>query len=323
MNFTEFRLKWRHFFRKNKRILIIALLVWSAIFFINIILKNQPKDFTPEVSFEKHTSVINPTKDTPKNLQKPIEELINEYVEYCNSGNFQKAYDMLSEDCKKYAFNNDIKEFMQHVYTKIPTPKVHAIQSYSSVKYGNRNMYIYQIKYTEDLLATGLTDSDYYYTQENMVFYQNKDQLEMNVGNYLYHEDIKSISENEYLKIDIIDRVVNYSIETYEVKFTNRSNYTIVVSDGEETEEVLISLLHETRGPSNPTDLVLKPKETAIVKYTFPKFVDDNDITQNLIFSSIRVMENYSGTEDVPKETIQSEIDNAIAKFSMEINVAK
>ena len=323
MNFTEFRLKWRHFFRKNKKILIVGLLIWAMIFFINIILRNQPKDFTPEVSFEKHTSVIDSTKDTPKKLQKPIEELIDEYVGYCNEGSFQKAFDMLAEDCKKYAFNNDITEFMKHVYTKMPTPKVHSIQSYSSVKYANRNMYIYQIKYTEDLLATGITDSEYYYTQENMVFYEGNDGLEMNVGNYLYHEDIKSISENEYLKIDIIDKVVNYSIETYEIKFTNRSNYTIVVSDGAETDEVLMSLVHETRGPSNPTDLVLKPEESVVVKYTFPKFVDDNDVSQSLIFSSIRVMENYSGTENIPNETIQSEIDNAIAKFSMEIVVAE
>ena len=34
-------------------------------------------------------------------------------------------------------------------------------------------------------------------------------------------------------------------------------------------------------------------------------------------------MEKYSGTEGVEEEIILSEIDNAIAKFSMEINVAK
>ena len=33
-------------------------------------------------------------------------------------------------------------------------------------------------------------------------------------------------------------------------------------------------------------------------------------------------METYSGVgEDVPKETIQYEIDNAISKFSMEANI--
>jgi hypothetical protein len=32
-------------------------------------------------------------------------------------------------------------------------------------------------------------------------------------------------------------------------------------------------------------------------------------------------MEKYSGTDGVDDATIQSEIDNAISKFSMEVNV--
>ena len=57
----------------------------------------------------------------------------------------------------------------------------------------------------------------------------------------------------------------------------------------------------------------------------FPKFVDDNDVSQSLLFSSIRVMEKYSGTDEetVSKETMQSEIDNAISKFSMEIKLGE
>ena len=36
-----------------------------------------------------------------------IEQMIDEYVSYCNDGNYQKAFDMLSADCKKYEFDND------------------------------------------------------------------------------------------------------------------------------------------------------------------------------------------------------------------------
>ena len=54
---------------------------------------------------------------------------------------------------------------------------------------------------------------------------------------------------------------------------------------------------------------------------TFPKFVDDGDLSTALVLSSVRVMETYSGTDEVPEETIQYEIDNAISKFSMEANI--
>lgn len=321
MNFTDFRLKFRRFFRANKRLFLIIVIVWSIIFFINMILTNIPKEYVAETTYEAHRSVI-ASDTTPTAMKEPIEDMINDYVAYCNEGNYQKAFDMLSEDCKTHQFNNDISEFMKHVLTKMPTPKIHSIQSYSKTKHDNKTMYIYEVKYTDDLLASGLTDQEYRYTQENMTFFKNEDVIEMNVGNYMYHTDVKSISENDYLKIDVIDKVVNYSTETYEVKFTNRSNYIVVVADGEELDEVILVLGNESRQSGDLDNIVLYPNQSATLKFEFPKFVDDNDPSQKLMFPAIRVMEKYSGT-NVEEEIIQSEIDNAIAKFSMEIVVAK
>lgn len=322
MNFTEVRLKIRHFLRKYKRILIIILIIWAIIFFINIMLKNRNVEPEATTTYDPHTSVIDSGASTPSSLEQPIEDLISEYVGYCNEGNYQKAFNMLSEECRKYGFNDDVEEFMQHVLVRMPTPKEYSIQDYSNIKYGNTRLYIYEIKYTDDLLATGLTNSTYTYTSEKLTFYDTDTGLEMSAGDFIYYEDVKAISENEYLKIDVVSKIVNYSIESYEVTFTNRSNYTIVIADGQETDEAVLVLPNETRNRTDLSEIVLSPQETATITLTFPKFVDDGDISQSLLFSSIRVMEKYSGTGDeIPQETIQSEIDNAIAKFSMTVNV--
>ena len=288
-----------------------------------MILKNVPVSLVPETTYEAHTSVMDSTASTPTSLRNPIEDMIEEYVGYCNEGNYQKAFNMLSEDCRKYEFDDDVELFMEHVLIKMPTPKKYSIQDYSNMKYGDKRLYIYEIKYTDDFLATGLTNSSYSYTSEQMTFYEDDDGLQMNVGNYIYHADIKNISENEYLKIDVVDKIVNYSIETYELQLTNRSNYTIVISDQQESGEIVLVLPNEVRNRSEVNDIVLKPQEAYKVSFTFPKFVDDGDESQSILFSAIRVMEQYSGTEDVPEETIQSEIDNAIAKFSMEVKVTE
>ena len=321
MNFTELRLKFRRFFRANKRLFLIIFIIWAIIFFINMILANKPEQYVPETTYKAHTSVIS-SSSTPTSMEEPIEKMINEYVLYCNEGNYQRAFDLLSDDCKTYGFDNDIMKFMDHVLTKIPTPKVHAIQSYSKVNYDNKTMYIYEVKYIDDLLATGLTKQEYRYTQENITFFKNGEVIEMNVGNYMYHSDVKSISENEYLKIDVIDKKVYYSMESYEVKFTNRSNYTVVVADGEEVDEVILTLNHESRQSGELDNIVLAPKESMTLRLDFPKFIDDNDKSQALMFPAIRVMEVYSGT-NVEDEIIESEINNAIAKFSMQVIVNK
>ena len=324
MNFTELRLRFRHWVRKYRKVIFVVFVIWGLIFLINLYMRNRKIEPVPTTTKEPHTAVIDQSSSTPKSIQTPIEDMLKEYIGYCNEGNYQKAFNMLSEDCRSYEFDNDVEKFMSHVLVKMPTPKKYSIQNYSNTTYGNKKIYIYEVKYTDDLLATGLTNTTYAYTSEKFTFYEDdNDQLQMNAGDYIYHSDIKSISENEYLKIDVVDKVVNYSIEQYEIKFTNRSNYTIVIADGVETDEVVLSLPAETRKRSETGDIVLAPQEAITLNFTFPKFVDDGDVSQAIVFSSIRVMEKYSGTEDIDEATIQSEIDNAISKFSMEVKVTE
>lgn len=324
MNFTELRLRFRHWVRKYRKVIFVVFVIWGLVFLINLYMRNRKIEPVPTTTKEPHTAVIDQTSSTPKSIQTPIEDMLKEYIGYCNEGNYQKAFNMLSEDCRSYEFDNDVEKFMSHVLVKMPTPKKYSIQNYSNTTYGNKKIYIYEVKYTDDLLATGLTNTTYAYTSEKFTFYEDdNDQLQMNAGDYIYHSDIKSISENEYLKVDVVDKVVNYSIEQYEIKFTNRSNYTIVIADGVETDEVVLSLPAETRKRSETGDIVLAPQEVITLNFTFPKFVDDGDVSQAIVFSSIRVMEKYSGTEDIDEATIQSEIDNAISKFSMEVKVTE
>ena len=321
MNFTELRLKVRRFFRKYGRYIIIIIIIWSIIFLVNLILKLRPEVLVPTTTYEMHTSVMDTDSKVPAQVSDGIEEKIKAYVDACNDGNYQKAFNMLSDNCREFEFDNNVENFMQHVLIKMPTPKRYAIQDYSNMKIGNRRVYIYEVKFTDDYLATGLTGQDYGFTTDKFMFYQVDGNMEMTVGDFILQEDIKKISENEYMKIDVISRKINYSIETYKVKLTNKSNYTIVVSDGAEADEVILNLPNEYRTRSEVYDIVLQPGETKELDMVFKKFVDDGDKSNSLTFALIRVMEKYSGTEDVSDEVIQSEIDNAISKFSMTVNL--
>ncbi len=324
MNFTELRLKIRHFISRNKKIVYIILIIWLSIFIIDKIMANMEVDYTPETTYDAHIAVIDSSSSTPKNMQDPIEKMIEEYVGYCNDGNYQRAFNMLSEDCKTYSFDNNVENFMEHVLSKMPTRKQYFIQDYSNTTYNNRKFYIYEVRYTNDLLASGLTNSTYGFTSEKFTFYKDESSnIKMSTGDYIYHTDIKSISENEYLKIDVLDKLVNYKTEEYTVKFTNRSNYTIVVADNVEEDEVILTLPNETRSRKSLTNIVLEPYASMDITFTFDKFVDDGDMSQSIICPAIRVMEKYTNPDYADEATIQSEIDNAISKFSMEVVVSE
>lgn len=320
MNFTDLRLRVGRFIKNNRKILLIVILVWIMLFMINNWIKNRPTSTVPETSYEAHTSVMSSTSTVPSSLQVEYEDLIAQYVEYCNEGEFNLAFNMLSEDCKKYAFNDDIREFKKYLFDIMPTAKEHSIQNYSNTTLNGERAYIYQVKYFDDILATGLSNQEYSYTEEKITFtLGSKNSVNMSVGNFMFHEDIKRITENEYLKVDVNDKNVFYSMEEYNVTLTNRSEYTIVISDDTEENEIGLMLNQETRACIESPKVVLKPGEEVQLNVSFNKFVDDGDSSNQFALSNVRVMETYSGTEGVDPTVIENEKNNAIAKFSLTV----
>lgn len=318
--FTDLRLKLRHFFKKNAKIIFVVVCVWAIVFFINLFLKNYQAPQTPQTTYEPHTSVMDSGSTVPKKVSNQVEEMLDEYVSYCLEGNVESAYSMLSDTCKEYSFENNIDNFTMYLREKIGSAKRYAIQDYSN----EGNTYIYQIKYSDDMLKSGLTNTTYLYKEEKIIFKkQSNGKLEMAVGNFLDYEDIKNISENEYLKVDVKSVIKYYSMEKYTVILTNRSDYTVVIADGNASNEIYLMLQsNDMRMPSAVEELVLKPGEKTTVTFNFAKFYDNSSDAASLNFDSIRVMEQYSGAE-ANETTVQSEIQNAVAKFSVSVPVNK
>ena len=314
---TDVRLRIRHWFRRYGKIVLLATLVVLIIFTINryLILTDDIK--IPETTYEPQVSIMDPGSEAPNRVQATAEKKIEEYVNYCYEGYYEKAFNMLSKDCQKYGFDDDLERFLDHVFKKMVKTKRYSIQDYSNCK----GYYIYEIKYIDDILATGLTNSEYRYSTEKIIFKQNGSDYDMSVGNFVNYEEIKNVLENEYLKVDVIDKITRYSVETYKVKFTNRTDSTVVILDNLVENEVNLVLPQEYRNIENTNDLIILPPEQDLTcNLTFTKFFDDGDVSQALSFPSIRVIEDYQGALGTREEQKQ-EIDNAIAKFSVEIPV--
>lgn len=315
----ELRLKIRHWIKKYGKILFFIIIVWISIFIINKFLGDYQAEQVPNTTKTPQVAVMSTNEKVSKKVQTSAEEFIESYVDACNQGKYQKAFAMISENCRKYEFNDDVEKFAKYVLEKMPTPKKYSIQSYSNTQ----GYYIYEVKYFDDMLATGLTNSEYNFTTEKMVLKKNsKGSFDIAVGNFIEYKDINSVAENDYLKIDVKNCIVRYSTQTYEVKLTNRTDYTIVVADNYIEDEISLALSGEYRGTESGKTIVLQPEGSLTVKLGFMKFVDDNDEAQSLLFSNIRVLEEYAGVtsnNDVKK----AEIEKAIDKFSMNVPVKK
>ncbi|MCR5186102.1 MAG: hypothetical protein K6D97_03175 [Clostridia bacterium] len=318
MNYTDLRLKVRRFFRKYARWIYIIIIFWLVVFMLNkLFILNEPEP-TAQTSYTPSVSVIDSTA-VPKKEHTEITDLINEYVTYCNNNDFDKAYNMLSSDCRRFSFNNDFDEFRKHLYRLMPTAREYSVQSYSNPE---KDIYIYQVNYFNDMLASGLTNSTYRYTTEKMTFKEdNKGNYEMSVGDFYNVKYPKAVAENEYLKVEVTTQVQKYEEEIYTVKIKNR-NYDnfAVISDLTEGNEILLQLPNETRNCNRNYEVILGPGEEQTFELNFSKFVDDKKESKSITFSDIRMMKDYQ-TASKSYEEIENDKVNSTARFSLGINV--
>lgn len=313
MKYTDFRIGVRRFFKRNKNKILIIVIAWTIVIIINNILRNYEPPAELRLTYQPHTTVMEYSKKVPKDLQEPIEKYIDEYIQYLNKAEYDKAYNMIEEDCKKNMFPT-LYSYKQYVNKIFDQYKRYSIQAYSVFD----GMYIYQVKIFNDFLASGLTNEEYTYFEEKFVIRENEDgSIRLSVGNYITTEKIQSIVDEDDIKIDIKQRVMQYDREIYTVKITNKSEYILVAADNNEHHEIAIGLGNaETRTREDVNNhVILKPGESKEYEFTFFKYYDDNSTTNKMIFSAIRFLEEYSGNP----ENAQKEIENAVNKYSLTV----
>lgn len=311
---TDFRLRVRDFFRRNKSRILIVFLVWLIIFIINNILKNYKAPQVPTVSYSPHVSIMDNSK-VPEKQQGEIEKLIATYIDYCNNKEYENAYNMLDAGCRRDLFPN-IEDFKIYIDTIFNEKKVYAIQDYSNTD----NIYIYKVDIFEDILATGLTGKDDFLVySEKFVIKNDNGNLTLAVKEYINQRENYQVYEDEYIKVEIQNVVQTYENQVYTVQLTNRSEYTIVLADNTEEYEIVLELDEDNR---NIQDLpyygiYLNPYENKQIEFKFVKFFDENQNAKSVIFNAVRVLKSYSGIESRK----QYELDNAEKLYSFKIGL--
>ena len=313
--FLKYRLKIRNWIKNNKNKIILVLIIWAIIFVINLILKNRKVEVTLNTTYTPHELVLSDTGETvPEKLREPIEKLIDDFVNYCNKKDYTNAYSLLSNDCKKNVFNNQEDEFKEYVDEVFPTEKIYSLQSYSK----KDDLYIYNIKILDNILASGLTHQEFFYYEEKYGISQEDDELKLTIGNYMGKEKIKRFAEDDNVKIRITEKIMFYSKEVYTIKITNKTEHTMVIVDGNEEEEILMSIGNATRNIEDSNlFVIIEPGQTKEFQIRFSKFYDETSEPESMIFNKIRILDNYTGN----KETYEQEIENAVKKYSLGIKL--
>lgn len=312
--YTNIRLKIRDFLKKNKKIILIVLLVWGSIIAINYFIGHTEMEVTPITTYEPHTAVMDDT-EVPKELQSPIENIIKEYMDACNNKEYEKAYNMLSQDCRDNLYP-EIEDFKKYIDAIFNTKKIYNIQDFSN----KNDTYIYIVTILNDIMLTGTTDEEYIDTYDEKIVIKNeKGELKLSIRGYIGKNKVDKMFEDDFIKIKLSDVKVDYETMTYYVEIRNKTDNTVVIQDFSSEYEIALKLTGEYRKRYglNIDPIIINSEETLTFPLTFTRFYDEKGDIYSLIFNDIRVLKSYTGNE----ETRQTELNDAIKRYSVELDL--
>lgn len=312
----NFRLKVRHFFQKYKKVILVIAILWTIIIAVNYLLgwflakQEENQEQKPTTTYEPNQPVMG-NDDVPKKVQEPISNLIDTYINYCNNKDYQKAYDLISQDCKN-ALYPTLEDFQKYVDLIFPHKKIYNIQNYSNV---DKN-YIYNVRILDDIMATGLTGEDYLYYEEKFSIKQINDGLQLSIRGYIQKEEINKGAEDDYIKVYVKSRDVYYDKEVYTVQIQSKVNQTMVIQDQSSNTEVQLNIGDQYRNmETNYGTIVIDPLATQTFQMEFTKFFDDGRTSSGLRLTDIRIYNQYTGQES------DNQDGNLIKRYGIEVSI--
>lgn len=318
MNYTNLRIKIYNFFKKNKFKIYFVIIIISVIVAINMYLGKMKEIQPPSTSYEPHTAIISGGEIKSTKVKKNIESLIDEYIKYCNLKDYESAYNMLTDDCKEYKFENKLEMFKEYIDYIFEKQKVYSIQDYSN----KDNVYVYKVTISEDIMVSGMNneDSDKKY-EEKIVITKDKDNYKLSIGGFIKSEQMEVISENKDMKIYIDKLVTFYDKVIYTIRVKNNTDYVIMLDKEGEGASIGISLDGDIRKEITDNygnnEKVIYPGNTKKFEISFSKFFDETRDVTSIIFNKVRILKEYTGVESLWEKESQQQVDSYSATVSL------
>ena len=165
-------------------------------------------------------------------ILKEETNIIDEFVSACNNKEMEKAYDMLSNECKETLYQN-INIFQQNYYNS-----VFANGGKKIAKIENWTQNTYKVNYVEDILETGKIAGESF--QDYITVIESEGQLKLNISDFIGNTNINKIQNFENIQINVIEKKTFMDYEEYVFQIENKSDKNILLDTGESTKSIYL-----------------------------------------------------------------------------------
>lgn len=286
---------------------IVAIVVFIATILLSSS-KNQEEAIEDKKNVYKPTDTVIKGTDITEEQYEEDSNLIDKFLDNCNSGDVQAAYDLLSDGCKEELYPT-IETFKEYYYNIIFDKKREFnLQAWiSTSKYT-----VYKIRYTNSMLSTGTYNENDVY-QDYITLNKKLDTEKISIGNFIDSEECNIITKTNEIEAKVIKKKIYVEEEEYQIQIKNNTEKTILLDSLENGQTIrLIGNEIEYNAYINKlfiSNLKIDSGETKIINIRFKKKFSSSNPSKKIRFS--KVIKDYELYEQ-KKETYDEVIDITI-----------
>lgn len=225
----------RYYNQNRKKIWGILIIIFSAFILLQLVnyiykINNGNKSIAvnnTKSEINTNTTVLTTNKSVVTGESVSSEQLqsdtviIDNFLYYCNNKELQKAYDLLTDECKKQMYNT-LEVFKQAYYDDVFEGK----NKTTTVENWINNTY--KVKITDDILATGRS-SNGYSKQDYITVVKVDDEYKLNINNYVGYMQINKTTNQDDISMKVVSKNTYMEYEEYTINVTNNTNGSILL----------------------------------------------------------------------------------------------
>lgn len=230
--------KLRKFFYDNKnqimKILGIIIFIFIILQVVNKLVQNNNKKTLENIgkSDNINTNAIQNNNDkglisnksavtgseVQSNKLENAVNTINSFVDYCNSKEIEKAYNLVSSDCKQQLYSS-IEIFKKAYYDDVFNGK--------EKKCTIENWFddTYKVRMVEDILSTGKDDE--LEKEDYITVVLENETYKLNINSYIGMKNINKITKFDDIVMEVLCKYTYKDYEQYKIRVTNNKEGTI------------------------------------------------------------------------------------------------
>lgn len=299
--------------QNRKKIIIIALgvvFIFAIIQVLNQVAKEKNQERENNVTVQNYQKLPTTSSRTGEVVSeertKTNVNIIENFVQVCNSADTKKAYDLLTDECKSTVFPTE-QDFIDNYYNLIfKTKKTIDIENYKNSS--KTNTYI--VTFYEDTLSTGNVSSSENYGDYITV---DKDTQKLSINSLITAKEISKSAEKNGIKITVLKQEIYKDYEIYEIKAENNTDKTILLDTMASSKKIYImdnSNIKNTVAINEIADSLLQITSygAKTISMRFYKTYDSSSITKKVIFTDI-VEDNDKYEQENTTDRLKIEVE--------------